>query len=88
MPVPAVCHDPEPDGQRVRRAGADCCHGRLPESVQVVAVGIPEGDTLVGTDSPRRRRVVYAPTNHDDGGDCYLETAEDVFETFPDTAFE
>ncbi|RXK51705.1 hypothetical protein [Halorientalis pallida] len=57
----------------------------FPESVRVATVGIPEADALVGTDPPRERRVLYAPTNHNYGGGSYLETAEDVVETFADT---
>ncbi|WP_424018054.1 hypothetical protein ACOZ4N_19620 [Halorientalis pallida] len=66
---------------------ADRYRAAFPESVRVVTVGIPEADALVGTDSPRERRVLYAPTNHNYGGGCYVETAETVLETFADTDF-
>ena len=67
---------------------ADRYRAAFPESVRVATVGIPEADALVGTDPPRERRVLYAPTNHNYGGGSYLETAEDVLETFADTDFQ
>jgi len=66
---------------------ADRYREGFPESVRVATVGIPEADALVDNDPPRKRRVLYAPTNHNYGGGCYLETAEDVLDTFADSDF-
>ncbi|WP_348607730.1 CDP-glycerol glycerophosphotransferase family protein [Halobaculum rarum] len=59
----------------------------FPESVDIAVVGIPEADDLVETDPPGERCVLYAPTNHNYGGGCYLETAEAVLDTFADTDY-
>jgi hypothetical protein len=67
---------------------ADRYRRDFPESVRVETVGIPEADDLVGSDPPRDRRVLYAPTNHNYGGGSYLETADDVLDTFADSEFE
>ncbi|WP_336001841.1 hypothetical protein [Halorientalis halophila] len=60
----------------------------FPETVDVATVGIPEADDLVGADPPRKRRVLYAPTNHNYGGGSYLETADSVLDVFADSDFE
>ncbi|PSP83351.1 hypothetical protein BRC83_07365 [Halobacteriales archaeon QS_1_68_17] len=60
----------------------------FPASVEVAVVGIPEADALVGREPPRGRRVLYAPTNHNYGGGCYVETAERVLDVFAGTDYE
>ena len=60
----------------------------FPADVDVSVVGIPEADDFVGTDPPREKRVLYAPTNHNYGGGSYLNTAEDVLDVFAGSDFE
>ncbi|MEA5410094.1 CDP-glycerol glycerophosphotransferase family protein [Haloarculaceae archaeon H-GB2-1] len=60
----------------------------FPDDVRVSVVGLPEADALVGTDPPRKRRVLYAPTNHNYGGGCYVRTAEQVLDVFEGSDFE
>jgi hypothetical protein len=60
----------------------------FPDRVHVAVVGIPEADDLVGSDPPRERRVLYAPTNHNYGGGSYLGTAEHVLDVFADSEYE
>jgi len=60
----------------------------FPDDVRVSTVGIPEADRLANSNAPRERRVLYAPTNHNYGAGSYLDTAEDVLETFADTAYD
>lgn len=60
----------------------------FPDDVAVRVVGIPEADALVETAPPRQRRVLYAPTNHNYGGGCYLKTATDVLETLGNTEYD
>jgi hypothetical protein len=60
----------------------------FPDDVCVSTVGIPEADRLANSDAPGERRVLYAPTNHNYGAGSYLDTAEDVLETFADTAYD
>ncbi|WP_266081993.1 CDP-glycerol glycerophosphotransferase family protein [Haladaptatus caseinilyticus] len=60
----------------------------FPDDVRVAVVGIPEADDLVAAESPRQKRVLYAPTNHNYGGGSYLATAETVLDTFADTEYE
>jgi len=60
----------------------------FPDSVRVSVVGIPEADALVGVDAPRRRRLLYAPTNHNYGGGSYVRTADRVLDVVAGTAFE
>ncbi|RDI69609.1 CDP-glycerol glycerophosphotransferase family protein [Halopelagius longus] len=57
------------------------------DDTRVEVVGIPEADRLVNADPPRRRRVLYAPTNHNYGGGSYLDTAEHVLDVFEGTDF-
>lgn len=59
-----------------------------PENVDVSIVGIPEADGLLSADSPREKRVLYAPTNHNYGGGSYLETAHKVLDTFEHAEYE
>jgi hypothetical protein len=59
-----------------------------PEDVAVSVVGVPEADRLVATDSPRERRVLYAPTNHNYGGGSYLNTAHEVIDLFEGSDYE
>lgn len=54
----------------------------------VETVGVPEADPLVGTDAPRERRVLYAPTNLRYGGGSLMNTAEDVLDLFAETEYE
>ncbi|QLG29664.1 CDP-glycerol glycerophosphotransferase family protein (plasmid) [Halorarum halophilum] len=60
----------------------------FPDDVDIAVVGVPEADRLVESDRPGERRVLYAPTNHNYGGGSYLNTAEDVLDTFADTEYE
>lgn len=60
----------------------------FPDDVAVSVVGVPEADDLVDTDPPRKRRVLYAPTNHNYGGGSYLRTATQVLDVFADSPFE
>lgn len=60
----------------------------FPDDVHVAVVGIPEADPLVGTDSPREKRVLYAPTNHNYGGGSYRNTASAVLDLFADSEYE
>lgn len=59
-----------------------------PEDVAVSVVGVPEADKLVATDPPRKRRVLYAPTNHNYGGGSYLNTAHEVIDLFEESDYE
>jgi len=59
-----------------------------PEDVDVSVVGIPEADDLVTADSPREKRVLYAPTNHNYGGGSYLDTAWAVIDLFEGSEYE
>ena len=61
---------------------ADHYREQFSDDVQTSVVGVPEADDLVDSDPPRRRRVLYAPTNHNYGGGCYVNTAEDVLDVF------
>jgi len=70
------------------RHWADQYREGFPDSVDVSVIGIPEADRLVNSDPPRERRVLYAPTNHNYGAGSYLNTAEDVLDTFADTEYE
>lgn len=80
-------------GDRVNRALAPGEHWArqyregFPDSVDVGVVGLPEADDLVGIDPPQKRRVLYAPTNHNYGGGCYLETAPTVLDVFEGTDY-
>lgn len=60
----------------------------FPDDVSVSVVGIPEADCLVNSESPRERRVLYAPTNHNYGSGSYLNTAKDILDTFGGTDYE
>lgn len=57
------------------------------EDTRVEVVGIPEADRLVASDPPRRRHVLYAPTNHNYGGGSYLDTAEHVLNVFEESDY-
>ena len=67
---------------------ADHYREQFPERVETPVVGVPEADDLVGSDPPREKRVLYAPTNHNYGGGCYVETAEHVLDVFADSEYE
>lgn len=60
----------------------------FPNHVSVAVVGIPEADRLVHSEPPRERRVLYAPTNHNYGSGCYLNTAKDILDVFEGTDYE
>jgi hypothetical protein len=70
------------------RYWADHYRRELPGDVRVAVVGIPEADALVGTEAPRQRRVLYAPTNHTYGGGSYLSTATQMLDVVADSDFE
>lgn len=59
-----------------------------PPDVEVAVVGVPEADKLVGTDPPREKRVLYAPTNHNYGGGSYLNTAHQIIDLFEGSDYE
>jgi hypothetical protein len=59
-----------------------------PDDVDVSVVGVPEADDLVTADSPREKRVLYAPTNHEHGGGSYLNTAREVVDLFAESEYE
>jgi|GEM_PF-1644986 len=67
---------------------ADHYREQFPDGVETPVVGVPEADELVDTDPPRKRRVLYAPTNHNYGGGSYVNTAEHVLDTFADSDYE
>lgn len=56
-------------------------------SLDVETVGIPEADRLVDADPPRRRRVLYAPTNTRYGQGSLLNTAAHVLDCFEGTDY-
>ena len=58
------------------------------DDVRVETVGIPEADDLVAAEAPRKRRVLYAPTNHNYGSGSFLNTATDVLDLFADTDYD
>jgi len=60
----------------------------FPDAVRVSVIGIPEADGLVGREPPRRRRLLYAPTNHNYGGGSYVRTADGVLDAVAGTGFE
>jgi CDP-Glycerol:Poly(glycerophosphate) glycerophosphotransferase len=60
----------------------------FPDRVRVAVVGIPEADILVGSNAPNRKRVLYAPTNHNYGGGSYRNTAMAVLDVFADSEYE
>lgn len=60
--------------------------GFRPET-RVAVVGVPEADRLVESDPPRRRHLLYAPTNHTYGGGSYLDTADHVLDVVEDTEY-
>lgn len=66
---------------------ADRYREGFPEDARVEVIGIPEADRLVASDPPRRRQVLYAPTNHNYGGGSYLDTAEHVLDVFEDSEY-
>ena len=71
-------------GERWARRYADV----YPDDVDVSVVGVPEADELVTAGSPRERRVLYAPTNHNYGGGSYLDTAREVIDLFAGSDYE
>ncbi len=56
--------------------------------LDVETVGIPEADPLVDADPPRRRRVLYAPTNTRYGQGSLCNTAEHVLDVFADSDYQ
>jgi hypothetical protein len=60
----------------------------FPDGVRVAVVGVPEADALVHSVPPRERRVLYAPTNHNYGSGCYLNTADSVLDVFAGSDYE
>ncbi len=67
---------------------ADHYREQFPDDVETPVVGVPEADDLVDAEPPREQRVLYAPTNHNYGGGCYVNTAERVLDVFAGTDYE